>query len=128
MMAEPEKPEINRNITISGDGITVEVLAQKLGVGPNLVVKKLLDGGIFAMRCSMQNSPVTWRTGLASPFASNLIDRSIFNKRCQARQRTGTWLEDFSKLNPGRLQAWQDSLFPVSPQIPIPQKLPSANP
>ena len=48
-MAEPEKPEINRNITISGDGIAVEVLAEKLGVGPNLVVKKLLDGGIFAM-------------------------------------------------------------------------------
>jgi translation initiation factor IF-2 len=48
-MAEPEKPEINRNITISGDGITVEVLAEKLGVRPNLVVKKLLDGGIFAM-------------------------------------------------------------------------------
>ena len=46
-MAEPEKPEINRNITISGDGITV--LAEKLGVGPYLVVEKLLDGGIFAM-------------------------------------------------------------------------------
>ena len=49
LMAESEKPEINRNITISGDGITVEVLAEKLGVRPNLVVKKLLDGGIFAM-------------------------------------------------------------------------------
>ena len=48
-MAESEKPEINRNITISGDGITVDVLAEKLGVRPNLVVKKLLDGGIFAM-------------------------------------------------------------------------------
>jgi hypothetical protein len=48
-MAEPEKPEINRNITISGAGITVEVLAEKLGFRPNLVLKKLLDGGIFAM-------------------------------------------------------------------------------
>jgi translation initiation factor IF-2 len=48
-MAESEKPEIKRNITISGDGITVEVLAEKLGVRPNLVVKKLLDGGVFAM-------------------------------------------------------------------------------
>ena len=49
LMAESEKPEINRNITISGPGITVEVLAEKLGVRPNLVLKKLLDGGIFAM-------------------------------------------------------------------------------
>ena len=48
-MAQSEKPEINRNITISGDGITVDILAEKLGVRPNLVVKKLLDGGIFAM-------------------------------------------------------------------------------
>jgi translation initiation factor IF-2 len=48
-MAESEKPEINRNVTISGAGITVEVLAEKLGVRPNLVLKKLLDGGIFAM-------------------------------------------------------------------------------
>jgi translation initiation factor IF-2 len=48
-MAESQKPEINRDITISGAGITVEVLAEKLGVRPNLVLKKLLDGGIFAM-------------------------------------------------------------------------------
>ena len=48
-MAESGKPEINRNITISGDGITVDVLAEKLGVRPNLVLKKLLDGGILAM-------------------------------------------------------------------------------
>ena len=48
-MAESEKPEINRYITVSGDGITLEELAEELGDRPNLVVKKLLDGGIFAM-------------------------------------------------------------------------------
>jgi hypothetical protein len=48
-MAESEKPEINRKITISGDGITVDLLAKKMGVRPNLVVKKLLDDGVFAM-------------------------------------------------------------------------------
>jgi hypothetical protein len=48
-MSESKKPEINRNIIISGDGITVDILAEKLGVRPNLVVKRLLDGGIFAM-------------------------------------------------------------------------------
>ena len=87
-MAEPEKPEINRNITISGYGITVEILAEKLGVGPNLVVKNWTAAySRCQIRCSMPNSPVTWRTGLASPFASNLVDRSILNNRCQSRQR-----------------------------------------
>jgi hypothetical protein len=38
LMAQSEKPEINPNIIISGDGITVDVLAEKLGVRPNLVL------------------------------------------------------------------------------------------
>jgi translation initiation factor IF-2 len=47
-MAESEKPEINREITIPDHGITVEDLAEKLAVRRNIVLKKLLDAGIFA--------------------------------------------------------------------------------
>ena len=45
MADNSEAPEI----TIPYDGITVEDLAEKLAVRPNIVLKKLLDGGIFAM-------------------------------------------------------------------------------
>ena len=40
-------PPINREITIS-EGITVKELSEKLDVKANLVIKKLLDKGIFA--------------------------------------------------------------------------------
>jgi translation initiation factor IF-2 len=40
-------PAINRAITIS-EGITVKELSEKLDVKANLVIKKLLDRGIFA--------------------------------------------------------------------------------
>jgi translation initiation factor IF-2 len=40
-------PPINREITIS-EGITVKELSEKLDVKANLVIKKLLDRGIFA--------------------------------------------------------------------------------
>jgi translation initiation factor IF-2 len=40
-------PPINRDITIS-EGITVKELSEKLDVKANLVIKKLLDRGIFA--------------------------------------------------------------------------------
>ena len=46
--AEPEPlPVIDREITIS-DGITVKELSEKLGVKASLVIKRLLDKGIFA--------------------------------------------------------------------------------
>src|SRR6185312_12337542 len=44
-MAAP--PPINRDITIS-EGITVKELSEKLDVKANLVIKKLVDRGIFA--------------------------------------------------------------------------------
>ena len=40
-------PPINRDITIS-EGITVKELSEKLDVKANLVIKKLVDRGIFA--------------------------------------------------------------------------------
>ena len=40
-------PPISRNITIS-EGITVKELSEKLDVKANLVIKKLLDRGVFA--------------------------------------------------------------------------------
>jgi len=40
-------PPINRDITIS-EGVTVKELSEKLDVRANLVIKKLLDRGIFA--------------------------------------------------------------------------------
>ena len=45
--AEAGPPPINRNITVS-EGITVKELSEKLDVKANLVIKKLLDKGIFA--------------------------------------------------------------------------------
>jgi translation initiation factor IF-2 len=45
---EAGPPPINRDITIS-EGITVKELSEKLDVKANLVIKKLLDRGIFAM-------------------------------------------------------------------------------
>jgi len=45
---EAGPPPINREITIS-EGITVKELSEKLDVKANLVIKKLLDRGIFAM-------------------------------------------------------------------------------
>ena len=44
---EQGPPPINREITIS-EGITVKELSEKLDVKANLVIKKLLDKGIFA--------------------------------------------------------------------------------
>jgi len=44
---EAGPPPINREITIS-EGITVKELSEKLDVKANLVIKKLLDKGIFA--------------------------------------------------------------------------------
>src|SRR5271157_3819484 len=44
---EAGPPPINREITIS-EGITVKELSEKLDVKANLVIKKLLDRGIFA--------------------------------------------------------------------------------
>jgi translation initiation factor IF-2 len=44
---ETGPPPINREITIS-EGITVKELSEKLDVKANLVIKKLLDRGIFA--------------------------------------------------------------------------------
>ncbi len=44
---EQGPPPINRDITIS-EGITVKELSEKLDVKANLVIKKLLDRGIFA--------------------------------------------------------------------------------
>jgi translation initiation factor IF-2 len=44
---EAGPPPINREITIS-EGITVKELSEKLDVRANLVIKKLLDRGIFA--------------------------------------------------------------------------------
>ena len=44
---ETGPPPINREITIS-EGITVKELSEKLDVKANLVIKKLLDKGIFA--------------------------------------------------------------------------------
>jgi translation initiation factor IF-2 len=44
---EQGPPPINRDITIS-EGITVKELSEKLDVRANLVIKKLLDRGIFA--------------------------------------------------------------------------------
>ncbi|MGA2269099.1 MAG: translation initiation factor IF-2 [Bryobacteraceae bacterium] len=44
---ETGPPPINREITIS-EGITVKELCEKLDVKANLVIKKLLDRGIFA--------------------------------------------------------------------------------
>jgi len=44
---ESGPPAINREITIS-EGITVKELSEKLDVKANLVIKKLLDRGIFA--------------------------------------------------------------------------------
>ena len=44
---ESGPPPINREITIS-EGITVKELCEKLDVRANLVIKKLLDRGIFA--------------------------------------------------------------------------------
>lgn len=49
MADNSEAPQITREITIPDHGITVEDLAEKLAVTPNIVRKKLLDGGIFAM-------------------------------------------------------------------------------
>lgn len=49
-MADSEDPKITRDIAMSGDGVTVDGLAEKLGVRPNLVLKKLLDSGVFALR------------------------------------------------------------------------------
>jgi translation initiation factor IF-2 len=40
-------PPINRDITIS-EGVTVKELSEKLDVKANLVIKKLVDRGIFA--------------------------------------------------------------------------------
>jgi translation initiation factor IF-2 len=45
--AEAGPPPINRQITVS-EGITVKELSEKLDVKANLVIKKLLDKGIFA--------------------------------------------------------------------------------
>jgi translation initiation factor IF-2 len=44
---ESGPPPINREITIS-EGITVKELSEKLDVKANLVIKKLLDKGVFA--------------------------------------------------------------------------------
>ena len=44
---EQGPPPINRDITIS-EGVTVKELSEKLDVKANLVIKKLLDRGIFA--------------------------------------------------------------------------------
>jgi len=44
---ETGPPPINREITIS-EGITVKELSEKLDVKANLVIKKLLDKGVFA--------------------------------------------------------------------------------
>ena len=44
---EQGPPPINREITIS-EGITVKELSEKLDVKANLIIKKLLDKGIFA--------------------------------------------------------------------------------
>ena len=44
---EAGPPPINREITVS-EGITVKELSEKLDVKANLVIKKLLDKGIFA--------------------------------------------------------------------------------
>ena len=44
---ESGPPPINREITIS-EGITVKELSEKLDVKANLVMKKLMDRGIFA--------------------------------------------------------------------------------
>jgi translation initiation factor IF-2 len=44
---EAGPPPISRAITIS-EGITVKELSEKLDVKANLVIKKLLDRGIFA--------------------------------------------------------------------------------
>ena len=44
---EAGPPPINREITIS-EGITVKELSEKLDVKANLVIKKLLDKGVFA--------------------------------------------------------------------------------
>jgi translation initiation factor IF-2 len=44
---EQGPPPINREITIS-EGITVKELSEKLDVKANLVIKKLLDKGVFA--------------------------------------------------------------------------------
>ena len=48
-MADSKKPLVARNISISDNGITLEGLGEKLAVRTSLVVKKLLDQGIFAM-------------------------------------------------------------------------------
>ena len=75
----------------------------------------------FGLHCDLVTSGIYEARRRLDPFSDEYLPYIV--------AETGTWLDDFPKLNPGRLQAWQVSLFPVSPKsFPIPQKLPSANP
>jgi len=78
---ETGPPPINREITIS-EGITVKELSEKLDVKANLVIKKLLDKGIFATINQTLDSKLA--TDLAREFGASTATVSYEEEAMQS--------------------------------------------
>jgi len=78
---EAGPPPINREITIS-EGITVKELSEKLDVKANLVIKKLLDKGIFATINQTLDSKLA--TDLAREFGASTATVTYEEEAMQA--------------------------------------------
>jgi translation initiation factor IF-2 len=78
---ETGPPPINREITIS-EGITVKELSEKLDVKANLVIKKLLDKGIFATINQTLDSKLA--TDLAREFGASTATVTYEEEAMQA--------------------------------------------
>jgi translation initiation factor IF-2 len=78
---EQGPPPINREITIS-EGITVKELSEKLDVKANLVIKKLLDKGIFATINQTLDSKLA--TDLAREFGASTATVTYEEEAMQA--------------------------------------------
>jgi len=78
---EAGPPPINREITIS-EGITVKELSEKLDVKANLVIKKLLDKGVFATINQTLDSQLA--TDLAREFGASTATVTYEEEAMQA--------------------------------------------
>ncbi len=78
---EEGPPPINREITVS-EGITVKELSEKLDVKANLVIKKLLDKGIFATINQTLDSKLA--TDLAREFGASTATVTYEEEAMQA--------------------------------------------
>jgi translation initiation factor IF-2 len=93
---ESGPPPINREITVS-EGITVKELSEKLDVKANLVIKKLLDKGIFATINQTLDSQLA--TDLAREFGASTATVTYEEEAMQAVEQAEA-VKDLQKRAP----------------------------